>query len=184
MLDTCYSGKTFVAIPGYSPARTRSLTRHRKEVEYSASLSQEALAELALKAKDAKTTRIVIVSASETEESMESTKENGGLFTQTYIAALKNAHDYADTDQAKPSVIHQRAHGRTLADAGCWSCRRRRNKDVAGARNRNRTAMARSGADGLVRCVYHSPPGRSSEFSMDSLEAGRNRTDQAHGATI
>ena len=106
VLDTCYSGKTFVAIPGYSPARTRSLSRHKKEIEYSASLSQEAITDLAQKAKDAKTTRIVIVSASENEESMESPKSNGGLFTQTYIAALSKAHDYADAfDQAKPSVI-------------------------------------------------------------------------------
>ncbi|MBK8742857.1 MAG: caspase family protein [Betaproteobacteria bacterium] len=106
ILDTCYSGKTFVSIPGYLPARTRSLSRHKKEVEYSASLSQEALNELAQQAKDARTTRIVIVSASENEESMESLKSNGGLFTQTYIAALANAHDYADAfDQAKPSVI-------------------------------------------------------------------------------
>ncbi len=106
ILDTCYSGKTFVSIPGYLPARTRSLSRHKKEVEYSASLSQEALNELAQQAKDARTTRIVIVSASENEESMESLKSNGGLFTQTYIAALNNAHDYADAfDQAKPSVI-------------------------------------------------------------------------------
>ena len=106
ILDTCYSGKTFVSIPGYLPARTRSLSRHKKEVEYSASLSQEALNELAQRAKDARTTRIVIVSASENEESMESLKSNGGLFTQTYITALANAHDYADAfDQAKPSVI-------------------------------------------------------------------------------
>ena len=106
VLDTCYSGKTFVSIPGYAPARTRSLSRHKKEVEYSASLSQEAITELAQQAKDAKTTRIVIVSASENEESMESPKANGGLFTQTYIAALSKAHDYADAfDQAKPSVI-------------------------------------------------------------------------------
>jgi hypothetical protein len=106
VLDTCYSGKTFVAIPGYLPSRTRSLTQHKKEVEYSSSPSQEAMAELALKAKDAKTTRIVIVSASENEESMESPKANGGLFTQTYIGALSKVHDYADAfDQAKPAVI-------------------------------------------------------------------------------
>lgn len=110
ILDTCYSGKTFVSIPGYLPARTRSLSRHKKEVEYSASLSEEAITDLAQKAKDAKTTRIVIVSASENEESMESLKSNGGLFTQTYIGALRNAHDYADAfDQAKPSVIAARA---------------------------------------------------------------------------
>ena len=106
VLDTCYSGKTFVSIPGYAPARTRSLSRYKKEVEYSASLSQEAINDLAQQAKDAKTTRIVIVSASENEESMESPKSNGGLFTQTYIAALSKVHDYADAfDQAKPSVI-------------------------------------------------------------------------------
>ena len=106
VLDTCYSGKTFVAIPGYLPSRTRSLTQHKKEVEYKTSLSQEALSDLALKAKDAKTTRIVIVSASENEESMESPKENGGLFTQTYIHALTKVKDYADAfDQAKPAVI-------------------------------------------------------------------------------
>lgn len=106
VLDTCYSGKTFVSIPGYAPARTRSLSQHKKEVEYSASLSQEAITELAQQAKDSKTTRIVIVSASENEESMESPKSNGGLFTQTYITALSNAHDYADAfDKAKPSVI-------------------------------------------------------------------------------
>src|SRR4030095_7469661 len=73
---------------------------------YKTSLSEEALAELALKAKDAKTTRIVIVSASENEESMESPKENGGLFTQTYINALTKDKDYADAfDRAKPTVI-------------------------------------------------------------------------------
>jgi hypothetical protein len=106
VLDTCYSGKTFVSIPGYLPSRTRSLTQHKKEVEYRTSISQEALADLALKAKDAKTTRIVIVSASENEESMESPKEKGGLFTQTYINALSKIHDYADAfDQAKPAVI-------------------------------------------------------------------------------
>lgn len=106
VLDTCYSGKTFVSIPGYLPARTRSLSQHKKETEYSASLSQEAITELALQAKDAKATRIVIVSASENEESMESPKSNGGLFTQTYIAALTTVHDYADAfDKAKPTVI-------------------------------------------------------------------------------
>jgi hypothetical protein len=106
VLDTCYSGKTFVSIPGYLPARTRSLSRYKKEVEYSASMSQEAITDLALQAKDAKTTRIVIVSASENEESMESPKSNGGLFTQTYLAALGKVHDYADAfDQAKPTVI-------------------------------------------------------------------------------
>jgi hypothetical protein len=106
VLDTCYSGKTFVSIPGYLPARTRSLSRYKKETEYSASLSQEAISDLAMQAKDAKTTRIVIVSASENEESMESPKSNGGLFTQTYIAELKKDRDYADAfDQAKPAVI-------------------------------------------------------------------------------
>jgi hypothetical protein len=102
VLDTCYSGKTFVPVPGYLPARTRSLSRYKKETEYSASLSQEAITDLAQQAKDAKTTRIVIVSASENEESMESLKSNGGLFTQTYIATLGKVHDYADAfDQAK-----------------------------------------------------------------------------------
>ena len=106
VLDTCYSGKTFVSIPGYAPARTRSLTNHQKEVDYSASLSQEAISDLAQQAKDAKTTRIIIVSASENEESMESPKANGGLFTQTYIGALTKVHDYADAfDAAKPAVI-------------------------------------------------------------------------------
>ena len=106
VLDTCYSGKTFVSVPGYLPSRTRSLTQHKKEVEYSASMSEDALKELAQKARDARTTRIVIVSASENEESMESPKANGGLFTQTYIDSLKKIPDYADAfDQAKPSVI-------------------------------------------------------------------------------
>ena len=106
VLDTCYSGKTFASVPGYLPSRTRSLQQHKKEVEYSASMSEEALKELAQKARDARTTRIVIVSASENEESMESPKANGGLFTQTYIDSLKKIPDYADAfDQAKPMVI-------------------------------------------------------------------------------
>ena len=106
VLDTCYSGKTFVAIPGYLPSRTRSLKQHQKEIEYSSSLSEEALRDLAQRAKDARATRIVIVSASENEESLESLKSHGGLFTQTYIEALTNIHDYADAfDRAKPSVI-------------------------------------------------------------------------------
>jgi hypothetical protein len=106
ILDTCYSGKTFVAVPGYHPSRTRSLQRYQKEVEYSSSLSEEALKDLTQRARDARTTRIVIVSASEHEESMESPKSNGGLFTQTYIESLKKIHDYADAfDQAKPTVI-------------------------------------------------------------------------------
>lgn len=106
VLDTCYSGKTFVSIPGYLPARTRSLTQHKQETEYSASMSQEAITALAQQAKDARTTRIVIVSASENEESMESLKSNGGLFTQTYLESMRKIHDYADAfDQAKPAVI-------------------------------------------------------------------------------
>lgn len=106
ILDTCYSGKTFVAIPGYLPSRTRSLTQQKKEVEYTTSLSQEAVADLAAKAKDLKTSRIVIVSASENEESIEAPSLGGGAFTQTYIASLGKIHDFADAfDQTKPSVI-------------------------------------------------------------------------------
>jgi uncharacterized caspase-like protein len=106
VLDTCYSGKTFIAVPGFLPSRTRSLSRQTKEANYSASLSQEGIQDLAQKAKDLKAARIVIVSASENEESMESPKLGGGAFTQAYIAALNKAHDFADAfDQTKPSVI-------------------------------------------------------------------------------
>lgn len=106
LLDTCYSGKTFVAIPGYLPSRTRSLKQHRKEVEYAASPSQEAITDLAQKARDARTSRIVIVSASENEESLESPEFGGGAFTQTYIRSLRDARDFANAfDQTKPSVI-------------------------------------------------------------------------------
>ena len=106
LLDTCYSGKTFVSIPGYLPSRTRSLSQHKKEVEYTTSLSEEAVTDLAQKAKDMKTSRIVIVSASENEESLEAPSLGGGAFTQTYIRSLRKAHDYADAfDQTKPSVI-------------------------------------------------------------------------------
>ncbi|HEY8608622.1 MAG TPA: caspase family protein [Noviherbaspirillum sp.] len=106
LLDTCYSGKTFVAIPGYLPSRTRSLKQHKKEVEYAASPSQEAITDLAQKARDAKTSRIVIVSASENEESLESPELGGGAFTQTYIRSLRDARDFANAfDQTKPSVI-------------------------------------------------------------------------------
>lgn len=106
VLDTCYSGKTFVAIPGYLPTRTRSLTQYKKEAEYSTSLSQEAITDLAQKAKDSKITRIVIVSASENEEAIEAPNLGGGAFTQTYILQLRKIHDYADAfDQTKPAVI-------------------------------------------------------------------------------
>jgi hypothetical protein len=106
VLDTCYSGKTFALIPGYLPTRTRSLSQHKKEAEYSTSLSQEAITELAQKAKDSKITRIVIVSASENEESMEAPNLGGGAFTQTYVLQLRKIHDFADAfDQTKPAVI-------------------------------------------------------------------------------
>lgn len=106
MLDTCYSGKTFVAIPGYLPSRTRSLTQHKKEIEYSTSLSEDAITDLAQKAKDSKSSRIVIVSASENEESMEAPSVGGGAFTQMYIATLRKTPDYADAfDKTKPAVI-------------------------------------------------------------------------------
>lgn len=106
VMDTCYSGKTFVAIPGYLPSRTRSLTQHKKEVEYTTSPSQEAITDLAQKAKDMKTSRIVIVSASENEESLEAPSLGGGAFTQTYIRELSKERDFADAfDRAKPSVI-------------------------------------------------------------------------------
>ena len=106
VLDTCYSGKTFVSIPGYLPSRTRSLKQHAKEAEYTTSLSQEAISDLAQKAKEMKTSRIVIVSASENEESLEAPSLGGGAFTQTYIGSLRKLHDFADAfDQAKPSVI-------------------------------------------------------------------------------
>ena len=106
VLDTCYSGKTFVVIPGYLPSRTRSLTQHKKEAEYSTSMPQEAVADLAQKTRNLKTSRIVIVSASENEESIEAPSLGGGAFTQTYIIALRKIHDFADAfDQTKPSVI-------------------------------------------------------------------------------
>jgi hypothetical protein len=106
VLDTCYSGKTFISIPGYLPTRTRSLSQHKKEAEYSTSLPQEAITDLAQQAKDSKITRIVIVSASENEESMEAPNLGGGAFTQTYIMQLRKIHDFADAfDQTKPAVI-------------------------------------------------------------------------------
>lgn len=106
VLDTCYSGKTFVAIPGYLPSRTRSLKQHNKEAAHVASPSQEAITDLAQKAKHLKTSRIVIVSASENEESIESPTLGGGAFTQTYINSLRDIRDFADAfDQTKPAVI-------------------------------------------------------------------------------
>lgn len=106
VLDTCYSGKTFAAVPGFLPTRTRSLSLRNKEVEYTTAMSQDAMNELAQRAKDQKTTRIVIVSASEDEESLEAPNLGGGAFTQTYLSQLHKIHDYADAfDKAKPSVI-------------------------------------------------------------------------------
>jgi hypothetical protein len=56
--------------------------------------------------KDNKTTRVVIVSASETEEAMESPDLGGGVFTQTYLAELNRVPDYADAfDRAKPVIV-------------------------------------------------------------------------------
>ena len=106
VLDTCYSGKTFAVVPGYLPSRTRSLSRHKKETEYSTSLSQDAITELAQRSKDSKTSRIVIVSASEDEESLEAESLGGGAFTQSYIKSLTSIHDFADAfDRTKPNVI-------------------------------------------------------------------------------
>ena len=106
VLDTCYSGRTFVAVPGFLPSRTRSLTQYEKEVNFSTSPSPEAIADLAQKAKNADATRIVVVSASENEESLEYPDVGGGMFTQLYIASLEKVHDYADAfDRTKPLVI-------------------------------------------------------------------------------
>lgn len=106
VLDTCYSGKTFAAVPGFLSTRTRSLVIRKKEAEYTTAMPQEAMSELAQQAKDLKTTRIVIVSASEDEESLEAPALGGGAFTQTYIKQLLGIHDYADAfDKTKPSVI-------------------------------------------------------------------------------
>ena len=106
VLDTCYSGKTFVSVPGYLPTRTRSLKQHKTETEFTTSMSQEAIADLSQKSRNLTTSRIVIVSASENEESLESPQLGGGAFTQTYIIALRNIHDFADAfDQTKTSVI-------------------------------------------------------------------------------
>ncbi len=106
VLDTCYSGKTFAAVPGFLSTRTRSLVVRKKEAEYTTAMPQEAMSELAQQAKDMKTTRIVIVSASENEESLESPTLGGGAFTQTYINQLRKIRDYADAfDQTKGSVI-------------------------------------------------------------------------------
>ncbi|CAN5399602.1 hypothetical protein BH11PSE11_BH11PSE11_14480 [soil metagenome] len=106
VLDTCYSGKTFVVIPGYLPSRTRSLSQHKKEVEYKTSMPQSAITDLAQKTKDLSTSRIVIVSASENEESIEAPSLGGGAFTQTYITSLRKIPDFADAfDHTKPAVI-------------------------------------------------------------------------------
>lgn len=106
VLDTCYSGKTFTEVPGFLPSRTRSLTRYKQEVAYKTAPSSESISELAAKAKDAKATRIVIVSASENEESLEMPDVGGGMFTQLYVTQLKKVNDYADAfDHTKPQVI-------------------------------------------------------------------------------
>lgn len=115
VLDTCYSGKTFAAVPGFLPSRTRSLVVRKKEAEYTTAMPQQAMSELAQQAKDLKTTRIVIVSASEDEESLESNELGGGAFTQNYINQLRKIRDYADAfDKTKPSVIRfARTEGRS-----------------------------------------------------------------------
>lgn len=115
VLDTCYSGKTFAAVPGFLPSRTRSLVVRKKEAEYTTAMPQQAISELAQQAKDLKTTRIVIVSASEDEESLESNELGGGAFTQNYINQLRKIRDYADAfDKTKPSVIRfARTEGRS-----------------------------------------------------------------------
>ncbi|MBP9712301.1 MAG: caspase family protein [Sterolibacterium sp.] len=106
VLDTCYSGKTFAAVPGFLSTRTRSLVVRKKEAAYTTSMPQEAMSDLAQQAKDLKTSRIVIVSASEDEESLEAPELGGGAFTQSYIKLLRQIHDYADAfDKAKPTVI-------------------------------------------------------------------------------
>jgi hypothetical protein len=108
VLDTCYSGKTFVSVPGFLPSRTRSLLQYKQEVDYSTSPSPEAIAAVAERAKNAATARIVIVSASENEESLETPSVGGGMFTQLYIRSLNKMHDYADAfDQTKPAVIRK-----------------------------------------------------------------------------
>jgi hypothetical protein len=106
VLDTCYSGKTFASVPGFLSTRTRSLTVRKKEAEYTTAMPQQAMSELAQQARDLKTTRIVIVSASEDEESLESPSLGGGAFTQTYINQLRKILDYANAfDQTKSSVV-------------------------------------------------------------------------------
>jgi hypothetical protein len=105
-LDTCYSGKTFATVPGFLPSRTRSLTQHKREIEYTTAPPTEGLAELIQKAKDSKATRIVIVSASENEESLENADAGGGIFTQLYLKSLGKIPDYADAfDETKQTVI-------------------------------------------------------------------------------
>lgn len=106
VLDTCYSGKTFAAVPGFLSTRTRSLVVRKKEAAYTTAMPQEAMSDLAQQAKDLKTSRIVIVSASEDEESLEAPELGGGAFTQSYIKLLRQIHDYADAfDKTKPTVI-------------------------------------------------------------------------------
>lgn len=115
VLDACYSGKSFAVVPGFLPSRTRSLKQYQKEVQYSSALSAEGIDELAQRAKDARATRIVIVSASENEESLETPDIGGGMFTQLYLSALKNERDYANAfDESKPRVIRRaRTAGRS-----------------------------------------------------------------------
>ncbi len=106
VLDTCYSGKTFAAVPGFLSTRTRSLVVRKKEAAYTTAMPQEAMSDLAQQAKDLKTSRIVIVSASEDEESLEAPELGGGAFTQSYIKLLRQIRDYAEAfDKTKPSVI-------------------------------------------------------------------------------
>lgn len=106
VLDTCYSGKTFAAVPGFLSTRTRSLVVRKKEATYTTAMPQEAMSDLAQQAKDLKTSRIVIVSASEDEESLEAPELGGGAFTQSYIKLLRQIRDYADAfDKTKPTVI-------------------------------------------------------------------------------
>jgi Caspase domain len=108
ILDTCYSGKTFVAVPGYLPSRTRSLTQHQQEVAHVAAPAAESILEISSQAKDSRTARMVLVAASENETSAEHPEVGGGLFTQLYLQALFNNRDYANAfDIAKPLIIRR-----------------------------------------------------------------------------
>lgn len=106
VLDTCYSGKAFAAIPGFLPVRSRDL--FVAEEQYATGLSAKVMRDYVGSATPS--SPVVMISASgENERSWDVSALRNGVFTHYFLLELKDKRDVRRAFDASSSTVAREA---------------------------------------------------------------------------